>query len=131
MSFKHFLLVLRARWLVAAGIFCAVVIAVMGFTLLQPSQYTASASVVVDAKTDPIAGVVYSAEVTTGYIATQVDIISSERVAQRVVKILKLDQVPEFITQWREATDGRGDMIVWLGKKLQKRDRHRCRVDRS
>ncbi len=121
MSFKHFLLVLRARWLVAAGIFCAVVIAVMGFTLLQPSQYTASASVVVDAKTDPIAGVVYSAEVTTGYIATQVDIISSERVAQRVVKILKLDQVPEFITQWREATDGRGDMIVWLGKKLQKR----------
>jgi chain length determinant protein EpsF len=121
MSFKHFLLVLRARWLVASSIFWAVVIAVMGYSLLTPSQYTSSASVVVDAKTDPVAGVVYSAEVTAGYIATQVDIIGSERVAQRVVKILKLDQVPEFVQQWREATDGRGDMIVWLGKKLQKR----------
>src|SRR5258708_35262111 len=97
MSFKHFLLVLRARWLVGAGIFWAVVIAVMGYTLLQPSQYTASASVVVDAKTDPIAGVVYSAEVTTGVIATQVDIIGSERVAQRVVKTIKLDPMPEFV----------------------------------
>src|SRR5258708_33973617 len=98
MSFKHFLLVLRARWLVAAGIFCAVVIAVMGFTLLQPSQYTASASVVVDAKTDPIAGGVYSAEVTTGYIATQVDIISRERSAQREIKLLNPGQVPQMST---------------------------------
>jgi chain length determinant protein EpsF len=120
MSFKQFILVVRARWLVAVITFGAVVVAVMGFTLLRPTLYTASASVVVDAKTDPIAGTVYSAEVTTGYIATQVDIIGSERVAQRVVKILKLDQSPEFIQQWRNTTDGLGDIVVWLGSKLRK-----------
>jgi chain length determinant protein EpsF len=120
MSFKQFLLVVRARWLVAAIIFGAVVVLVMGFTLLQPNEYTASASVVVDAKTDPVAGTVYSAEVTTGYIATQVDIIGSERVAQRVVKILKLDQAPEFVQQWRNNTDGHGDIVVWLGSRLRK-----------
>jgi len=120
MSFKQFLLVVRARWLVAVIIFGGVVVVGMGFTLLQQSQYTATASVVVDAKTDPVAGIVYSAEVTTGYIATQVDIIGSERVAQRVVKILKLDQAPPFVEQWRDATDGRGDIVVWLGSKLRK-----------
>jgi len=41
-----------------------------------------------------------------GYMATQVDIITSEQVAQRVVKMLKLDQVPAIQEQWRDATDG-------------------------
>jgi chain length determinant protein EpsF len=83
-------------------------------------QYTASATVVVDTKSDPIAGVANQTQLMSGYIATQVDIITSERVAQRVVKVLKLDQNPEWVAKWRDATDGRGDMVVWLGTKLQK-----------
>jgi chain length determinant protein EpsF len=121
MSLKQFLLVLRARWRIAIGIFFFIVIAGAIVSLLLPNQYTATASVVVDEKTDPVAGVVYSAQMMTGYIATQVDIISSERVAQRVVKILKLDQVPDFVSQWKDSTGGRGDLTVWLGERLQKK----------
>jgi len=121
MTFKQFLLVLRARWRVALGVFFAVVIATVVASLLMPDQYTASATVVVDSKADPVAGNVYAAQLSTGYIATQVDIISSERVAQRVAKLLKLDQVPETIEKWRNSTGGRGDVTVWLGTKLQKR----------
>ena len=119
MSVKQFLLVLRARWLVAIAIFVATLVAGFIYTETLPNQYTASASVVVDYKTDPIAGVVYAAQMMTGYIATQVDIISSERVAQRVVKILKLDTDPKDIQEWQNATGGRGNIVVWLGGRLQ------------
>ena len=120
MSVKQFLLALRARWLVAVAVFVAMVVAGFLYTETLPNQYTASASVVVDAKTDPIAGVVYAAQMMTGYIATQVDIISSERVAQRVAKNLKLDTDPERVQEWKDSTGGKGDIIVWLGGTLQK-----------
>jgi chain length determinant protein EpsF len=75
----------------------------------------------VDAKTDPVAGVVYPSQLLSSYIATQVDIISSERVAKRVVQDLKLDQSPQAQWQWREATDGRGEFDSWLATSLQRR----------
>ena len=57
-----------------------------------------------------------------GYMATQVDIITSEQVAQRVVKMLKLDQVPDIQEQWRDATDGgRGTVAQWMAPLLQKK----------
>jgi chain length determinant protein EpsF len=121
MSLKQFILVLLARWKVTVGIFAVVLLAGATFTLLSTKMYTASATVVVDEKSDPIAGVAYQTQLMSGYIATQVDIISSERVAQRVVKLLKLDQNPTFIDAWRDATDGKGDFAVWEGAKLQKK----------
>ncbi len=121
MSLKQFVLVLLARWKVAAGIFVLVVVAGALYTLLSTKMYTASATVVVDSKTDPVAGVAYQNQLMSGYIATQVDIISSERVAQRVVHLLKLDKDPNFIDQWRDATDGKGDIVVWIAAKLSKK----------
>lgn len=121
MSLKQFILVLLARWKVAVGMFILILAAGVAYTLLSTKLYTASATVVVDQKSDPVAGVVYQTQLQSGYIATQVDIISSERVAQRVVKLLKLDQSPQFIQQWRDATGGAGDLVSWLGRKLQKK----------
>ena len=120
MTLMKFLLILRARARLAVGIFCFVFVLGAAITLLSPKLYTATASVVVDAKADPVAGVAYSAQMLTGYIATQVDIINSDRVAQRVVKNLKLDQVPATIESWKDSTGGRGDIVVWLGQKLLK-----------
>src|ERR1700730_2285848 len=121
MSLKQFILVLLARWKVAAGIFIVVVAAGVLYTVFSTKLFTAAATVVIEEKSDPVAGVVYQTQLQSGYIATQVDIISSERVAQRVVKLLKLDQSPEFVGQWRSATDGKVDVVVWLGRKLQKK----------
>jgi chain length determinant protein EpsF len=120
MSLKQFFLVLLARWKVATGIFLAVLLGGLVVTLLSTKMYTASATVVVDSKSDPIAGVAYQTQLMSGYIATQVDIITSERVAQRVVRLLKLDKDPGYIEQWQDATQGHGVIEVWLGAKLQK-----------
>jgi chain length determinant protein EpsF len=120
MTLRQFFLVLRARWKLALGVFTGVVLATIIISLMMPKMYTASATVVVDTKADPLTVAVYAAQSSTAYIATQVDIIASERVADRVVKILKLDKSPEYVADWKDSTGGKGDIIVWIGQMLQK-----------
>ena len=121
MSFQQFLAVIRARWRIAFGIFGFIVVAAVAASLILPKQYTATASVVANAKPDPVAGIVYPELLSSSYITTQVDIISSERVAKLVVKTLKLDRLPEVQREWRESTEGRGDLASWLAEGLQKK----------
>jgi len=120
MTLRQFFLVLLARWKLAFGVFTGVVLATIVVSLLMPKLYTADATVVVDTKPDPLTVATYAAQSSTAYIATQVDIISSERVADRVVKILKLDKSPEYIADWKDSTGGKGDIVVWIGQMLQK-----------
>ncbi len=120
MTLRQFLLVLRGRWFSTLVVFLAVVLLALLVGFLSPKLYTASATVVVEPKTDPIAPVAYTAQISSGYIATQVDIIASDRVAQRVVRNLKLDQVPQSIAEWRDGTGGRGTVTAWLAEKLRK-----------
>jgi chain length determinant protein EpsF len=120
MTLRQFFLVLRARWKLAFGVFTGVVLVTIIVNLMMPKMYTASATVVVDTKPDPLTVAVYSAQSSSAYIATQVDIISSERVADRVVKILKLDKSPDYLAAWKESTGGKGDIVVWIGQMLQK-----------
>jgi len=119
MTLQQLILAIRARWLTALSLFVgAVAIAFIVF-LSSTRLYTAVATVVVDAKADPVVGAGY-VTLSTGYIATQVDIISSMRVAERVVTLLKMDQSPDSINRWRGATGGTGDMVAWLALQLQK-----------
>jgi succinoglycan biosynthesis transport protein ExoP len=120
MTLRQFFLVLLARWKLAFGVFTAVVLATIIVSLLMPKMYTAEATVVVDTKPDPLTVAAYSALNSTAYIATQVDIISSERVADRVAKNLKLDKSPDYISAWKDATGAKGDIVVWIGQMLQK-----------
>jgi chain length determinant protein EpsF len=120
MSLRQFLLVLRARWKLAMGVFTGVVLATIIVSLMMQKMYTASATVVVDTKPDPLTVATFSAQSSTAYIATQVDIISSERVADRVVKLLKLDKSPDYLAAWKDSTGGRGDITDWIGQMLKK-----------
>src|SRR5437867_5422725 len=116
MSFGQFLSILRARWWVASIVLLVTVCATLAVSLLLPKQYSATASVVVDMKPDPIAGALYYAQgvLAPSYMATQVDVIQSTRVAQRVVRNLKLTENAAVRRQWLEATEGKGDIELWL-----------------
>ena len=118
MSFNQFLVILRARWLIAAGIFVAVVVLIAFASIIWPRQYTATASVVIDSKTDPVAQANGGAggELPATYVNTQADIISSVRVAQRVVRTLKLDQQPEARKLWAKGPDD--DISVTVAKLI-------------
>ena len=122
MTLQQFLLILRARARVAIYILFATVLTTLVISLLLPKQYTASTAIVIDVKSpDPIAGIVLPGMISPGYMATQVDIISSDRVAQRVVKLLRMDESPLIKQQWADETEGKGTLIVWLANLLQKK----------
>lgn len=119
MTFGQFFSILRARWLAALATFLFVVLAILAISLLLPKQYKAIASVVVDFKPDPVSAA-YGSGISPGFMSTQVDIIQSDRVAQRVVRNLKLNENPQIRQQWQDETDGQGSIESWLGALFQK-----------
>jgi len=122
MTFSQFLAILRARWLSALLVLALTVAAAVGASLLLPKNYTSSAAVVLDVRSpDPIAGMVLGAMAMPAYMATQVDIIQSDRVAQRVVQALRLGENPQVRADWLEATGGRGSFEAWAGDLLKRR----------
>ena len=120
MTFGQFLSILKARWWVLLLVLGLTVASTLGVSLLLPKQYTAGASVVVDFKPDPISAVIYGGLASPAFMATQVDIIRSERVAQRVVRNLKLNENPQVRQQWLDETQGQGSIESWLGSVFQK-----------
>lgn len=119
MTFNQFLAVLRARrWLilwVALGVLVPIVV----LSLVLPKKYLGTASVVVEVRPDPVTGMGYQSVLTPAVVATQIDIITSDRVARRVVRQLKMAEIPQFREQWQEATNGEGDIESWLVELLQ------------
>ena len=121
MSLKQFLLILRARSAICVSVLLVAVAAGTTFSLLMPKRYTASSAVVVDVKSpDPVYGTLLHAMVMPGYMATQRDIIASDRVAERAVRLLKLDEVPGKREQWLATTQGKGSFETWLASRLER-----------
>ena len=120
MTFGQFLSILRARWLVALIVLVATVAITVAVSLLLPKQYKALASVVIDFKPDPLGAALYGGAPSPVLMATQVDIIQSERVAQRVVRNLKLNENPQVRQQWLDEAKGQGTIEGWLGSVFQK-----------
>lgn len=122
MTFQQFLRILRARYKVAIFTLLVTVVTTLVVSLLLPKQYTASAAVVIDVRSpDPIGGMILPGLASPAYMATQVDIINSDRVAQRVVKLLRMDESPVVREQWMEATSGIGDLNIWLADLLKQK----------
>jgi len=119
MSIAHLLIVLRARLVSALLTLLLVASVVVGVTFALPKRYSAEAVVLLDIKsTDPIAGIVLPGMSGSTYMSTQVGVIQSQRVMERAVKELRLDQNPHFREQWLKATQGRGDINTWLASLL-------------
>lgn len=121
MTLQQFLLILRARYLVAILAFVVTVTTTVVISLMLPKQFTAGAAMVVDVKSpDPVSGIMLQGMMAPGYMATQIDIINSDRVAKAVVKLLRMESSSVIQGQWQEATQGKGQLIDWLANLLQK-----------
>ena len=121
MSLYQFLLILRARYRLVILVIVFAIAAAMAANWLLPKKYIAQTSVLIDVRTpDTVAGAGMSGFVSPSYIATQVDIIGGDLVAQRVVKMLKLDDDPNTRKEWQKETQGRGSLDAWLVESLKK-----------
>lgn len=115
MGINQFLSVLWARKWVALLVFVLTVGTTVGISLMLPKRYTATAALVIEVRPDPVGGMLYANVATASYMATQVDILLSDRVARRVVSNLKLSENEQVRQQWMEATQGVGSFDGWLG----------------
>ncbi|MGE3532911.1 MAG: chain length determinant protein EpsF [Steroidobacteraceae bacterium] len=110
--------ILCAHYLVALLVIVVTIAAGVTFSLLMPKRYTTTTTLVFDVKSpDPVMGQLLP--LGPGFVATQSEIIKSDRVAQRVVRILRLDENPTLKQQWQEA-GGKGKLDVWAAELLQR-----------
>ncbi len=122
MTFQQFLLILWARRKLALTVLGVTFLTTLVVSLILPREYTATTSLVIDVKSpDPIAGIVMQGMMAPGYMATQMDIINSDRVAGRVVKLLGFAGNDEAVAKWKEASQGKGTLESYYGQLLQKK----------
>lgn len=120
MTFGQFLSILRARKWAALLVFLLVVVTTVVVSLLLPKQYDAAASVVVDIKPDPVSAMAFQGMAMPSFMATQVDILTSDRVALKVIRDLKLTENPGLQEQWQTEGEGKGSFEQWLIEILKK-----------
>ncbi len=119
MSFSQLLATLKARKLAFIIVLTLFVAAAIAMSLILPKRYTSTASVVIDVKSpDPIAGMVLPGMMTPAYMATQLEIIRSDRVAQRVIQALRLGEQAQLRADWEESTGRQGNFMAWLSELL-------------
>ncbi len=120
MTFSQFFTIVRARWVSGFAVLAVVLAVVISISLSLTKQYTSTASVLPDlgGNTAAAGGIV-----PLGFMATQLDVVRSERVALRALRSpgLKLNESVELREQWRASTNGQGDFESWLAALIQKK----------
>lgn len=119
MNFSQFLLILKARRMIFIVTLSLVVISTLVVNLITPKVYKAVATIVLNSKgTDPVTGLTLPAAMMPGYISTQIEIITSPKVALKVVDKLDLTKNSAVIAKFNDATKGKGDIKKWMADLL-------------
>jgi chain length determinant protein tyrosine kinase EpsG len=119
MTLRQLIAILLARkWTVAMVTALTVVTAaVLSFAL--PPRYTATATVFVDLRALDRVGVPDTPlPFATSYMATQLDIIRSQRVAQEAVRSLGVERFAGLKERFAKETGGRGVFDAWVAEEL-------------
>ena len=120
MNLRQMFLILRLRWWLVLLVFALVVGGTFATLSLISKRYTSTTAVLLDVKADPLVATLVPSLATPGYIATQSEIVRSDRLAVRVVRMLGLDQNPAAVAQWRDNTEGRVPLDMYFGQLMQK-----------
>src|SRR5215211_7127917 len=120
MSLLQLFTILRARRGLAGMILLGTIALALVWVVLRPANYTARAPVLMDVRTDPVGATSqYSTLVTPSLMSTQIDIVKNERVAERAVHMLPMDQPP--LSKWTEEAKKKPAQQAWLANQLQQR----------
>src|SRR5258708_9495208 len=125
MSLQQFLLALRARIGVFAVVLVATVLAASPASLLLPKSYKAIGSLLVDAKEEQslsngLRPLILPQE-RLSYLQTQMDIMTSRKVARRVVQELKLEDDPAARAAVATGSESPGSLEERLAESLLRR----------
>lgn len=123
------MLLARRRLVVAVAV--ATVLLTVAVLAVVPRTWTASSDIYVDYKaTDPIAGRLFSAGQDESYLQTQIDILTSQAVAERVVDNLGLRRTAEYQATVAKVGEERAhaQLIRSIGDSTRATNRRNSRV---
>jgi polysaccharide biosynthesis transport protein len=112
---------LRARSGVFALVLLVTILVTAVVSVLLPKKYVATASLLADSRDEQsMTAPGASLRSQLGYLQTQVDVITSQKVARKVVSDLKLTESKEAKADWESDTGGKGSFEDWLADGLIK-----------
>jgi uncharacterized protein involved in exopolysaccharide biosynthesis len=123
MNLHLFFSTLRARFGVFALVVCATLLTAIVVSLLLPKSYKATVSLMVADRDEQSmsstgqAPFVHPLE-KVNYLQTQVEIITSEKVARRVAQELRLAEGADVKASFEKATGGKGGIDDWIAREL-------------
>jgi succinoglycan biosynthesis transport protein ExoP len=118
MNFQQYITLIWSRKRLAITCLTITVIATLIVSMLLPKQYIATTDLVLDQRgIDPITGNVLPTQLISGYMETQIDIISSHNVAHKVATALKLDEDPKLRADFEKKKES-GDIHDWIADNL-------------
>jgi polysaccharide biosynthesis transport protein len=119
MDLSQYLLALKARRKVFMTVLAATVFSAIIVALLIPKRYDATATVLIDSRDEQTMAPAHtSPRDRAGYIFTQMELITSGKVATKVVRDLKLAQQPGVREDWEKDTGGTGSIEEWIANNL-------------
>ena len=120
MNLRQYFFMFRVRWRLALGITLATAAIAVPVILMLPKQYTASTSLGVEIKSpDAVTTLLMPTN-----LASQEEIIRSERVTRQVVETLGFDADPQLRAGWQEASGGRGRFEEPLEQRIMRARGH-------
>lgn len=119
LNLKQVLVILRLRWPLVLAIFALVIAVAFAVSLKMPKKYTAETSLLLDVRADPLVATLAPSIASREFLGTQVEIIQSDRLAGRVVKMLGMTDGPAAVEKWRQATQGRVPIETYYGAMLR------------
>lgn len=123
MVLGNLLRIVKARWAVVMFIFLATLITTVAVSLVLPKKFAASTTLTFDMQGDNsvLGGQMASPYTIQAYLATQAEVIRSERVVIKVVQMLGLDRNPAFLGAVQGESQGEGSLQSKIANFLQQK----------
>jgi chain length determinant protein EpsF len=122
MDLNQFMLALRARRKAFLIAFAATILTAIAVALIVPKKYVSTATLLIDARDEQtLSPTRLTARERANYLQTQVELVSSNRVAKQVSRELKLAQRPGVRDAWERATGGAGAIDDWIAEQLKQK----------
>jgi chain length determinant protein EpsF len=122
MDINQFLLALRARRKAFAMVLGATVLTAVVLSLILPKVYVSTTTLMLDTRDEQsLRDTPMSMRMMVGYVQTQADLMTSQRVAQKVARDLKLAQRAGIRDEFERDTGGVGNIDEWIAAGLLKK----------
>lgn len=121
MSLYQFFLIFKARFKIILITLITFIIFGVLYVIFMPSTFKSTATLILNYKgVDPVTGITLPAQLMPGYMATQVNILNSHRIATAVVDRLDLTKNPLIVEKYKDEKDNGYSIRDWTAKLISK-----------